>query len=221
MKIVSSHVGSMAGLMAIKKGEAHVAGIHLLDPETKEYNISYINKLLAGQGVVLYPFLKRTQGWMLPKGNPDGISNVQDLADKQVHYINRQKGAGTRILFDLQLDEAGVSPDDIIGYNREMFSHLAVAAEVKGSEQSAGLGIFPAAKVMGLDFIPVADESYDLLMTRAFFESEQGKWLISVIQSSNFKEEVEKIGGYAVVEQPDPIFFNLERIIDEVSIREL
>ena len=207
MKIVSSHVGSMAGLMAIKKGEAHVAGTHLLDPETKEYNISYINRLLAGQEVVLYPFLKRTQGWMLPKGNPDGISNVRDLADKQIHYVNRQKGAGTRILFDLQLDEAGVSPDDIIGYNREMFSHLAVAAEVKGSEQSAGLGIFPAARAMGLDFIPVADESYDLLMTRAFFESEQGKWLISVIQSSNFKEEVEKIGGYAVVEQPNPIFF--------------
>lgn len=208
MKIVSSHIGSMAGLMAIRKGEAHVAGIHLLDPETKQYNIPYVKKILAGQDVVLYPFLKRTQGWMLPKGNPDGIQNVNDVAAKKIQFVNRQKGAGTRILFDLLLDEAGLSPDDILGYDREMFSHLAVAAEVKGVDSAAGLGIFPAAKVMGLDFLPVADESYQLLMTRAFYESEQGMWLLSVIQSESFRAEVEKIGGYTVEVNPEPIFFN-------------
>lgn len=205
MKIVSSHVGSMAGIMAIRKGEAHVAGIHLLDPETKEYNISYVKRILGGQDVILYPFLKRTQGWMLPKGNPLAISGVQDLAESQVQFVNRQKGAGTRILFDLLLSEAGISPEAINGYNREMFSHLTVAAEVKGDDKACGLGIYPAARAMGLDFIPVGDESYDLLMTRAFFESEQGKWLISVIQSDSFKESVGRIGGYTVVAQPEPV----------------
>ncbi|MBS8265495.1 molybdopterin biosynthesis protein [Mesobacillus boroniphilus] len=207
MKIVSSHVGSMAGLMAIRKGEAHVAGIHLLDPETKEYNVTYVKKFLAGQDAVLYPFLKRTQGWMLPKGNPHGIESVSDIASKGADYANRQKGAGTRILFDLMLKEAGLSADEVNGYDREMFSHLSVAAEVKGNDNAAGLGIFPAARAMSLDFIPVADENYDLLMTKAFFESEKGIWLRSVIQSQAFKAEVAKIGGYAVVENPEPVYF--------------
>lgn len=207
MKIVSSHVGSMAGLMAIKKGEAHVAGIHLLDPETKEYNISYVKKFLAGQDAVLYPFLKRTQGWMLPKGSPFDIGSVEDLVNKSKLFVNRQKGAGTRILFDLLIDEASLSPEQINGYDREMFSHLSVAAEVKGNRQAVGLGIYPAAKAMGLEFIPVADEAYDLLMSRAFYESSQGQWLISVIQSERFKAEIEAIGGYSIVEKPEPIYF--------------
>ncbi|SEN45634.1 molybdopterin molybdochelatase [Mesobacillus persicus] len=206
MRIVSSHVGSMAGVMAIRKGEAHVAGIHLLDPETKEYNVSYVKKLLAGQEVVLYPFLKRTQGWIVPKGNPLKVNDVAGLAEAQAEYANRQKGAGTRILFDLLLKEQRISPEQINGYDREMFSHLSVAAEVKGNEKAAGLGIYPAAKAMNLDFIPVADESYDLLMTKAFFESEQGRWLVSIIQSEAFKIEVDKIGGYAVASDAEPIY---------------
>jgi putative molybdopterin biosynthesis protein len=206
MKIVSSHVGSMAGVMAIRKGEAHVAGIHLLDPETKEYNVSYVKKLLAGQEVVLYPFLKRTQGWMVPQGNPLEVTGVADLAESQADYANRQKGAGTRILFDLLLKEQGLTPEQINGYDREMFSHLSVAAEVKGNEKAVGLGIYPAAKAMNLEFIPVADESYDLLMTKAFFESEKGRWLQTVIQSEAFKAEVDKIGGYKVVSQAEPLF---------------
>lgn len=206
MKIVSSHVGSMAGVMAIRKGEAHVAGIHLLDPETKEYNVSYVIKLLAGQDVVLYPFLKRTQGWIVPQGNPLGVNGVADLAESQADYANRQKGAGTRILFDLLLKEQGLTPEQINGYDREMFSHLSVAAEVKGNDRAVGLGIYPAAKAMNLEFIPVADESYDLLMTKAFFESEKGRWLQTVIQSEAFKAEVDKIGGYKVVSQAEPVF---------------
>jgi putative molybdopterin biosynthesis protein len=206
MKIVSSHVGSMAGVMAIRKGEAHVAGIHLLDPDTKEYNISYVKKLLAGQEVVLYPFLKRTQGWIVPQGNPLGVTGVAEIAQTQSDYANRQKGAGTRILFDLLLKEQGLTPEQINGYDREMFSHLSVAAEVKGNERAVGLGIYPAAKAMNLEFIPVADESYDLLMTKAFFESEKGRWLQTVIQSDAFKAEVDKIGGYKVVSQVEPVF---------------
>ncbi|WP_147535043.1 molybdopterin biosynthesis protein [Bacillus marasmi] len=208
MKIVSAHVGSMAGIMAIRKGEAHVAGIHLLDPETREYNVSYVKKLLAGQNVVLYPFLKRTQGWMLPKDSDIDNMNVKELVERELHFVNRQKGAGTRILFDMLLKQASVSADDITGYEREMFSHLAVAAEVKGDDQACGLGIYPAAKAMGLNFQAIADESYDLLMSRAFFESEQGQMLLKVIGSESFRQEVEKIGGYTVEVNPEPIYFN-------------
>ena len=204
MKIVSAHVGSMAGIMAIRKGEAHVAGIHLLDPSTKQYNISYVKKLLAGQDIVLYPFLKRMQGWILPKGNPLAIETIDDVVKKQANYVNRQKGAGTRILLDLLLTEAGLAPEEIIGYEREMFSHLAVAAEVNGDAKGAGLGIYPAAKAMDLDFVPVADEEYDLVMTKSFYESESGQLLIAIIQSDSFKQQVEKIGGYVVVENAEP-----------------
>ncbi|WP_043930133.1 molybdopterin biosynthesis protein [Bacillus sp. EB01] len=199
MKVISAHVGSMAGLMAIRKGEAHVAGVHLLDPETKEYNLPYVKKFLADMDIVLYPFLKRKQGWFVAEGNPLGIETVEDIARTGAHFVNRQRGAGTRILFDLLLKDKGLSPEKIIGYSREMFSHLSVAAEVKSDKDSVGLGIYPAAKSMGLSFIPLADEEYDLVMTRAFFESEKGRMLISVIQSEDFRREVEKIGGYEVI----------------------
>ncbi|MFJ7725955.1 molybdopterin biosynthesis protein [Neobacillus sp. NPDC097160] len=212
MKIVSSHVGSMAGIMAIRKGEAHVAGIHLLDPSTKQYNVSYVRKILAGQDVVLYPFLKRKQGWILPKGNPLEIAGVTDLVRTNANFVNRQKGAGTRILFDLLLEEAGLDADAITGYDREMFSHLAVAAEVNGDPCGAGLGIYPAAKAMGLDFVPVADEEYDLVMTRTFYESESCSQLMGIIQSAAFREQVEKIGGYQVVENPV-----LKSLLEEVK----
>ncbi|WP_442597021.1 molybdopterin biosynthesis protein [Neobacillus sp. D3-1R] len=205
-KIISSHVGSMAGLMAIKKGEAHIAGVHLLDPETNQYNLPYVERFLAGQEIVLYPFLKRKQGWFLPKGNPLAIESVTDIADKGAHFVNRQKGAGTRVLFDKLLKENQLTPTNITGYSREMFSHLSVAAEVKNSDNAVGLGIFPAAKAMDLTFIPVADEEYDLVMTKSFYESSQGQLLLDVIQSEEFKKEVDKIGGYAVVEKAEPRF---------------
>ncbi|WP_053368442.1 molybdopterin biosynthesis protein [Bacillus sp. FJAT-27245] len=199
MKIISSHVGSMAGLMAIRKGEAHVAGIHLLDPETGEYNLSYVKRLLDGMDIVLFPFLKRKQGWFVPEGNPLGIESVEDIASRSAHFVNRQRGAGTRILFDLLLKEAGLTPESITGYSREMFSHLSVAAEVKGNSDSVGLGIFPAARAMGLSFVPVADEEYDLVMTKEFFESDKGRMLVSVIQSEEFRQSVGHIGGYEVI----------------------
>ena len=154
--------------------------------------------------MILYPFLKRKQGWILPKGNPLGIESAADLSRVNANYVNRQKGAGTRILFDLLLEEGCLTPEDITGYDREMFSHLAVAAEVNGDAHGAGLGIYPAAKAMDLDFVPVADEEYDLLMTRSFYESESGQTANCHDSISGFKEQVEKIGGYQVVENAEP-----------------
>ena len=207
-KIMSSHVGSLAGIIAIKKKEAQVAGIHLLDPNTKEYNLSYIERFLPTEEVVLVPFLKRKQGWLVQKGNPLEIKDVTDIVKNKVSYVNRQKGAGTRILFDLLVKEAGYNPENIIGYQREMFSHLSVAAEVKAQKRACGLAIYPVAQAMDLDFVPVADESYDLLMTREFFESEQGKILIKMTKKEEFIKQVEQIGGYEVVLDAEPIYFN-------------
>lgn len=204
--IISTHTGSMGGIMALKKGEAHAAGIHLLDPKTKEYNLSYVKRLLGGGDYVLYPFLKRKQGWIVPKGNPLGIRHTADIAEKKAMYMNRQKGAGTRILFDMLLQEGQIPPDAINGYQREFFSHLSVAAEVKNEPQAVGLGIYSAAHIMGLDFVPVADESYDLLMKRTFFESEKGQALLQIIHSDEFISEVEAMGGYEVVRSPELVW---------------
>ncbi|WP_048601238.1 molybdopterin biosynthesis protein [Rubeoparvulum massiliense] len=207
-QIIAAHTGSMAGILAIRKGEAHLAGIHLLDTETGEYNRSFVQRFATGKAVVLLPFLKRAQGWFVPKGNPDGIHEVSDLVKKEIQFVNRQKGAGTRVLFDHLLRKAGISPEQIEGYNREMFTHLSVAAEVKERPHSVGLGIYSAAKAMGLDFIYLADESYDLLMTQEFFESAGGRLLYKVISSPQFVEEVNRLGGYKVVDHPEPIYFD-------------
>jgi len=204
-QIISSHTGSMAGLMAIRKGEAHIAGIHLLDPESGEYNLPFIKKYIGDQKLVLLRFLKREQGWIVPQGNPDQVQSVNDLIDKELNFVNRQKGAGTRILFDHLLKKANLSSSNIRGYQREMFSHLSVAAEIKQQKKSVGLGIYSAAKAMDLDFIPIADESYDLLMTASFYESEGGKLLENVLRSSVFKNTVEQLGGYKVIQDFQPI----------------
>ncbi|UCZ52387.1 molybdopterin biosynthesis protein [Bacillus shivajii] len=205
-QITASHTGSMAGLMAIKRKEAHMAGVHLLDPETGVYNISYLERFLHGEDVVLLPFLKREQGLIVPKGNPLNIQGVRCLAEKNSVYVNRQRGAGTRILFDHLLNDQGIEPDEITGYDREMFTHLSVAAEVRMSERNVGMGIYSASKAMDLDFIPIGDESYDLVMRTSFLESEQGQNLLNVIKSEVFKQNVERLGGYKVQENIEPYY---------------
>ncbi|SES34116.1 molybdopterin biosynthesis protein [Salipaludibacillus aurantiacus] len=197
-RIIASHTGSMAGLMAIKRGEAHLTGLHLFDPATGTYNLPYIEKFLRNMKLVLLPFLQRQQGLMVPKGNPYSIQNISHIAEKEARYVNRQKGAGTRMLFDHLLKENGLKPENITGYNREMFTHLSVAAEVKMEARAVGMGIYSAAQAMDLDFIPVEEESYDLLMTQEFFESKQGRLLFHTLKSRQFKESVEQLGGYTV-----------------------
>ncbi|MEG1293299.1 MAG: molybdopterin biosynthesis protein, partial [Clostridium sp.] len=154
----STHVGSMGGLMALKRGEAHLAPIHLLDEETGEYNISYLKRLFD-EPMVLIKGVERIQGIMVEKGNPLGIHGIQDL--QKGRYINRQRGAGTRLLLDYLLKKEGVEPSAMKGYELEVATHMAVAAAVKGGTAAAGLGIESAARAMGLDFIPIGSEEYD------------------------------------------------------------
>jgi len=195
--ISSSHVGSMGGLLAIKRGEAHAAGMHLLDPETGEYNITYVQKYLQDMDLVLINLVYREQGFILPQGNPQNVRQVEDIAEKELLFINRQKGAGTRILFDHLLKEKRINPRSINGYTREEFSHLGIAAAVAGGTADVGVGIKSAALAYKLDFVPIGEERYDLLMEKDFLNSYLGQVLLNTITSSSFKNQVEQLGGYS------------------------
>lgn len=195
--LVSSHVGSMGGILAIQKGEAHVAGVHLFDEGTGTYNQPFIEKYIRDQEVVLVQLVYRQQGWIVKKGNPRGIETVQDLIKPGITYINRQRGAGTRLLFDYLLRQEQVDRELVYGYTREAVSHLSVAAAVAGGTADAGLGIYSAATAMDLDFIPVSEERYDLLMNAAFYRSSEGQELLACIRSREFAQEVEELGGYS------------------------
>jgi putative molybdopterin biosynthesis protein len=195
--LVSSHVGSMGGILAIQKGEAHIAGIHLFDEATGSYNLPFVEKYLRGRDVVLVQLVYRQQGWIVKQGNPLKIETVRDLVKPGLTYINRQRGAGTRLLFDYLLKQEGIDREQIYGYSREAVSHLSVAAAVAGGTADVGLGIYSAASAMGLDFIPVAEERYDLLMSGAFYRSSEGQELLECIRSPEFASEVEALGGYS------------------------
>lgn len=192
----SAHVGSMGGIMALKNSETHIAPIHLLDMDTGEYNVSYLKKYLPDKDIALIKFVKRIQGIMVPKGNPKGITSINDLAEEGVKFVNRQRGSGTRLLLDYNLKKLGINPRDISGYEREEFTHLAVAAAVSSGDVDCGLGIYSAASMMGLDFIPVCSEEYDLAIPKEFLELDMIKAFLETAESSEFKKELDKLGGY-------------------------
>ena len=198
VSLSSAHLGSMGGIAAIGRGQAHLAGVHLLDPETREYNRAYIRKMLPGQKVHLVNLAYRMQGWITPAGNPDGTAKIEDLAEKKLSYINRQKGAGTRILFDHLLDEANLTPDQIYGYEREEHTHLNIAAAVAAGTARVGLGILPAARAFNLDFVPLAEERYDLLISDSFYNSPEAALLFDIIKDPDFQKQVEELGGYSM-----------------------
>lgn len=206
--VASSHVGSMSGIMAIRRGEAHAAGIHLFDEETGSYNVSYIEKFIQEREVVLVQLVYREQGWIVPKGNPLSIGSAGQIANGRTVYINRQRGAGTRLLFDHLLRKDKINPDSVYGYDREAVNHLSVAAAVAGGSADVGLGIYSAARALDLDFIPVTEERYDLLMSRRFYNSLEGRMLLDVIRSESFRAEMESLGGYSCRESGRVMFEN-------------
>ncbi|NLN16312.1 MAG: molybdopterin biosynthesis protein [Firmicutes bacterium] len=196
LRLASAHVGSTAGLAAIKRGQAHLAGCHLLDEETGEYNIPYLQRLLPDVPVALVNLAYRQQGIIIQPGNPKGIQGLEDLARPDIQFVNRQRGAGTRVLLDLKLKELGIDPRSISGYEREEFTHMAVAAAVANGVAHMGLGIYSAAKALGLDFIPLAKERYDLVVEQEFFQSELMERLLAILRSQDFQETVLELGGY-------------------------
>ena len=195
MFISSTHVGSMGGLMALRRGEAHMAPVHLLDEETGRYNISYIRKMF-NEPMALIKGVHRIQGIMVKKGNPLSIKGVKDLAGGGVRYVNRQRGAGTRVLFDYRLGQEGVDPDTITGYDREMATHMAVAAAVASDSADAGMGILSAANAMGLDFIEVGPEEYDFAIPVKYLNLPHIKAFLEILRSDGFAERIAELGGY-------------------------
>jgi len=194
--ISSSHVGSMGGLMAIRKGACHMAGAHLLDIEDGSYNISYIQKYLPGEKVWVINLVMRDQGLIVPKGNPKRITGIEDLKTKGLSFINRQPGSGTRILLDYKLKALQISPTEIKGYGNDEYTHMSVAVAVLSGRADAGLGIMAAARALDLDFIPVVTEEYDLVIPDRFYSTGKIQVLLDTIQSRDFKEKVTALGGY-------------------------
>ncbi|MDP3049438.1 MAG: molybdopterin biosynthesis protein, partial [Thermodesulfovibrionales bacterium] len=172
LSLSSAHVGSMGGLMALKKGEAHIAGTHLLDEDTGEYNVSSIKRFLSDRRIILVNLVYREQGLLVLKGNPKNIKGFEDLTREDVVFINRQAGAGTRLLTDKHLRECRIKPEDVKGYEREEYTHMGVASAVLTGIADTGLAILASAKALGLDFIPVAKERYDLAVPFEFYDTE-------------------------------------------------
>jgi molybdopterin molybdotransferase/putative molybdopterin biosynthesis protein len=198
LSLSSSHVGSMGGLMAVKRGLCHVAGCHLLDETDGSYNISYIQRMIPEVPVRLVHLVMRDQGLMVLPGNPKGIRGIEDLVRGDVRLINRQGGSGTRILLDYRLKKLGLAPDRIEGYLNEEFTHMAVAVAVLSGAADVGLGIHAAAKALGLEFIPVVTEQYDLVIPVSAYQTDAVQALLTVIDGAAFKQRVLDLGGYHV-----------------------
>ena len=200
LRLSSSHVGSLGGLLALQRNEAHLAGSHLLDENTGKYNVDYIRRLLPDRRIVLLGFVTRMQGLIVPPGNPKSIQTLQDLTQEDMVFINRQRGSGTRVLLDHELKRRGIDPRHIQGYERQEFTHLAVAAAVQSGAADCGLGILAAARALGLSFVPLLEERYDLVFPAEHYESERLQPLLALIRDPQFATAVEALGGYGTVQ---------------------
>ena len=196
IRLSSTHVGSMGGLISLKRGGSHIAGSHLYDPETGDYNFPFIEKYIPEIDLMVINLAVRHQGLMIKKGNPKKIQGVQDLVREDVIFINRQKGSGTRILFDDLLKKQGISPSLIKGYDREEYTHMEIGVNVLSGTADVGMGIFAAAKALGLDFIPITKERYDLLIPKRFISDKKIQALMDIINRDSFKKKIVALGGY-------------------------
>ena len=197
IRISSAHVGSMGGIMAIRRGEAHLAGSHLLDEVTGEYNVSYIRRFLADVPLQLINLCYREQGLMVAKGNPKNIQGFADIAEHGHLFINRQGGAGTRLLTDKCLADLKIGRERIQGYQREEYTHMSVAAAIASGSADTGMGIRAAAVALGLDFVPVAEERYDLIIPKRFLHDDKIARVLELIRTDRaFQERILALGGY-------------------------
>ena len=204
-RLVSANVGSLGGLIAIRRGEAHLGGSHLLDPENGEYNLSYIRQYLPGVPIRVLALVGRDQGLIVPKGNPKGILSIQDLASKDISYVNRQRGAGTRVLFDYHCEKTGIEPHMIRGYEQEEYTHLAVAAAIASGRADCGMGIAAAAQALDLAFVPLFQERYDLVIPQVYADGNLLAPLLDILQDGDFKRVVSELPGYDVARMGEVI----------------
>ena len=197
-RLASANVGSQGGLIALQRGEAHLAGSHLLDTQSGEYNISYIRQYMPDIPVKVIALAGRDQGLIVKKGNPKGIISLKDLTKPQVQFVNRQRGAGTRVLLDYHLNLISISHNSIAGYSQEEYTHLGVAAAVASGRADCGLGIAAAAQALDLDFVPLFQERYDLVIPKAHAESDLLAPFFKLLADSAFQKAVSQLMGYDV-----------------------
>ena len=197
-RLTSANVGSQGGLIALRRGEAHVTGSHLLNPDTGEYNVSYIRQYMPEIPVKVVALVGREQGLLVQRGNPKGVNSLEDLRRTEVRFVNRQRGAGTRVLLDYHLNLMTILPESIVGYSQEEYTHLGVAAAVASGRADCGLGIAAAAQALDLDFIPLFQERYDLVIPRQFADSDLLAPLFELLADSRFRAAVSQLTGYDV-----------------------
>jgi putative molybdopterin biosynthesis protein len=196
LELVSAHVGSIAGLAALADGAAHVAGTHVIDPATGSYNDAAVRCYAAGKRVALVGFTRRVQGLIVARGNPLGLQSLREVAARHARYVNRQRDAGTRVLLDVLLRDAGLAPAEIAGYERIEFNHLAVAAAVAGGTADCGLGILAAARALECDFVPLADEPYELALDAASLADARVATMLDALTEPALLAAIEALGGY-------------------------
>jgi putative molybdopterin biosynthesis protein len=196
LRISCGNVGSLGGLIALRKDVCHLTGAHLLDTRSGVYNLSYVERYLSGLPVSIYHLVSREQGLIVAKGNPRRIQGIRDLARKEVVFVNRQPGSGTRVLLDHKLKEVGINAEDIKGYDHVEFTHMAAAVDVLSGAADCTLGIFAAAKALDLDFLPVEREQYDLIIPEARLREANMQVIVETIRSRHFQDRVTALGGY-------------------------
>ena len=197
-RLVSANVGSQGGLVALRRQEAHLAGCHLLDAETGEYNSAAVRQYLPNLPVKIFHWVGREQGLLVKPGNPKRIEGIYDLSRPEVRYVNRQRGAGTRVLLDYHLQKLGIPTDAVSGYDEEEYTHLAVAAAVSSGRADCGMGITAAAFALGLDFIPLFHEEYDLVIPEAFMDEPLLQPIFDLMNDQEFRAVVASQPGYDV-----------------------
>lgn len=197
-RFASANVGSQGGLVALRRGEAHLAGSHLLNPETGEYNISYIRQYMSNIPVKVIALVGREQGLIVKRGNPKGVKSLRDLPRPDVQFVNRQRGAGTRVLLDYHLNLMTISQSSIVGYFQEEYTHLGVAAAVASGRADCGLGIAAAAQALDLAFVPLFQERYDLVIPKPHAESDLLAPLFKLLADSAFRTAISHLTGYDV-----------------------
>jgi len=193
-----SNVGSIGGLIALGRGSSHVAGCHLFDIKTGEYNLPYLPRYLPDLETIVVNLVYRDLGLILRPENPINITRIEDLAQPGIRIINRQKGSGTRILLDFELNRLGIDPKRINGYEKEVNTHNEVALAVLSGMADVGLGILSAAKMLGLEFIHITKERYDLVIPKEKFSAKPLTALMEVVRSQEFRTKIEQMGGYDI-----------------------
>jgi molybdate-binding protein/DNA-binding transcriptional regulator YhcF (GntR family) len=196
IRINVTYAGSLGGLIALQEGRADLAGIHLLDAETGEYNYPYVKHLLPGREMAIVHLACRIQGLMFASGNPKQIRSLEDLRRPEITLINRQKGSGTRILLDQELHQLGIVPSHVKGYAHEVETHFAIARSIAAGKADVGLGIEAAARACHIDFLPLFKERYDLVIPVEDYRGKRLTRLLGIIASKDFHKAVTEAGGY-------------------------